>query len=134
MNRYWGKNVFHFDWGQDREIMTFDGGGIGYGGALASVDASGTVIKSARLCHPTHIFTGGSLLILNGTGAGQVRRLISWGAAKDGSGCTFTIDSPFATTLDPSSGQWISAQIFKGSSVWEANKYQSAHQHSLGIS
>jgi hypothetical protein len=33
---------------------------------------AGTVIKSARLCHPTHIFTGGSVLILNGTGAGQV--------------------------------------------------------------
>ena len=35
----------------------------------------------------------------------QVRRLISWAAEKDGSGCTFTIDSPFATTLDPSSGE-----------------------------
>ena len=38
---YWGRNSFQFDWGQDREIMTFDGGGIGYGGAIASVDATG---------------------------------------------------------------------------------------------
>jgi hypothetical protein len=116
-------NSFQFDWGQDREIMTFDGGGIGYGGAMASVDSTGTVIKSARLCHPTHIFTGGSLLILNGTGAGQMRRLISWEAAEDGSGCFFTIDRKFETTLEPASGQWISAQIFKGASLWEGNHY-----------
>ena len=120
---YWGRNSFQFDWGQDREIMTFDGGGIGYGGAMASVDTTGTVIKSARLCHPTHIFTGGSLLILNGTGAGQMRRLISWEAAEDGSGCFFTIDRKFETTLEPASGQWISAQIFKGASLWEGNHY-----------
>ena len=120
---YWGRNRFQFDWGQDREIMTFDGGGIGYGGELAAVDESGTVLTSARLCHPTHIFTGGSVLILNGTGAGQVRRLISWAVAADRSGCTFTIDAPFATKLDPASGQWISAQIFKGASVWEGNQY-----------
>ena len=116
-------NSFQFDWGQDREIMTFDGGGIGYGGAMASVDSTGTVIKSARLCHPTHVFTGGSLLILNGTGAGQMRRLISWEAAEDGSGCFFTIDQKFETTLEPASGQWISAQIFKGASLWEGNHY-----------
>jgi hypothetical protein len=120
---YWGKNRFQFDWGQDREIMTFDGGGIGYGGAIASVDGTGTVIKTKRLCHPTHIFTGGCVLILNGTGAGQVRRLIAWSADEDGSGCTFTIDAPFTTKLDPASGQWISAQIFKGASIWEGNQY-----------
>ena len=72
---YWGRNKFQFDWGQDREIMTFDGGGIGYGGGVAAVSADGTNITSARLCHPTHVFNGGGLTILNGTGTGQVRRV-----------------------------------------------------------
>ena len=118
---FWGKNSFQFDWSQDREIMTFDGGGIGYAGPIASVSADGTTIVSSRLCRPTHVFTGGSMTVLNGTGAGQMRRLIAWGTAN--ASCWFKIAAPFDAPVDPSSGQWLSAQIFKGAQLFEGNSY-----------
>eukprot|EP00035_Acanthoeca_spectabilis_P027907 m.468357 g.468357 ORF g.468357 m.468357 type:complete len:106 (+) comp27404_c0_seq1:1684-2001(+) len=74
-----------------------------------------------RGCRPTHTFTGGSVTIFNGTGAGEMRRLVAHGASK--TACWFQIASPFETILDPSSGQWLSAQIFKGASLFEGNSY-----------
>lgn len=123
-HNFFSRNHFKFDWGQDREIMTFDGGGMGYAGPVAAISADGTNFTSSRLCRPTHTFEGGSFTVLNGTGAGQLRRLVSWGYTAGHSACWFQIEAPFAVPVTAGSSQWISAQIFKGASIFEGNFYE----------
>ena len=62
-----------------REVMTFDDAGGSYWGPVASVD--GTVLTTAADCKATSEewggWAGGSIVILNGTGAGQWRRIVT---------------------------------------------------------
>ena len=97
---------------------------MGYAGPVAFVSPDGTNFTSTRLCRPTHTFNGGSFTVLNGTGAGQLRRLVAWGIVTNGQACWFKINAPFTVAVVPGSGQWVSAQIFKGANLYEGNVYE----------
>eukprot|EP00037_Helgoeca_nana_P001409 m.26704 g.26704 ORF g.26704 m.26704 type:complete len:622 (+) comp11832_c0_seq2:743-2608(+) len=74
-------------WGGDREVMTYDNAGGAYFGVLESVDGVTVTAGGDRIPLNRYgtnnsatgggwVVTGGALIVLNGTGAGQVRRIV----------------------------------------------------------
>jgi hypothetical protein len=115
-------NSYQHVWGGDREVMTYDNAGGAYFGPLTSAggDASAATatgrigsnltIKTLGPRIPLNrtgnkssvngggwVVVGGALLVLNGTGAGQVRRLVA-----NTDPYTWTLDRPLdAVDLAP---------------------------------
>ena len=80
---YFANNVVSTVMGGDRELFSFDGGGGAYNGTVASVSTDGlTLTLSADPVYSGYIppgprlynYTGASVLVLSGRGAGQVSR------------------------------------------------------------
>lgn len=90
------------------EVMTFDDAGGSYWGPIASVVE--TVVTTAADCKATTEewggWAGGSIVILNGTGAGQWRRIVQAGVYTDPNvttNRTWVVDAPFDVTPDATS-------------------------------
>lgn len=88
--------------------MTFDDAGGSYWGPVAEVN--GDVLTTAADCKATTEewggWVGGSIIVLNGTGAGQWRRIVVAGVYTDPNvttNRTWVVDSPFAVTPDATS-------------------------------
>jgi hypothetical protein len=100
---FMGSNKFENIWGEDREVMTFDNRGNSYFGPGTSLRAGGTNITTfGRGAGPGngngYDVIGGACIIVNGTGAGQYRRVLSYSMPTDGSGPGwFQLDSAFDT-------------------------------------
>ena len=78
-----GGNTIEQVWGEDRECMTFDNRGNQYFGAVTAIDDSGmnysTRGRGAGAGNGNgYDVTGGAMVVTNGTGAGQYRRIISY--------------------------------------------------------
>ncbi len=106
--------------------MTFDDAGGSYWGAVASV--VGTTVTTAADCKATTEewggWVGGSIVVLNGTGIGQWRRITQAGVYTDPnvtSNRTWLIDSPFDVTPDGSS--FIQIMPFRGRIIFARNHY-----------
>lgn len=73
------QHIYHFNnsqnmvWGNDREMMTCDGGGGVYYGTATAPLGSTTVTLSSPASGPQ---PGGALCVLNGTGTGECRRVL----------------------------------------------------------
>ena len=72
------QNIYHHNnsqnmvWGNDREMMTCDGGGgVYFGGATSK----GTAVTLSTASHGSQ--PGGSICVLSGTGTGECRRVVS---------------------------------------------------------
>ena len=88
-------------------------GGVYFGG-IASDDGAGAVVLSESQVSPQ---PGGALCVLNGTNAGDCRRL-----AAGGDGATaIALDRPFAAPLDDSS--IVTVIPFQGHIMWVGNYY-----------
>lgn len=78
-NMYEARNVIPYNYTNDREAMTFDGGSGGYAGNIGS--ASGKTITlpvgAATFQWVANKWIGGGLYIIEGKGAGQFRRITS---------------------------------------------------------
>merc|ERR1712032_1358418 len=59
---------------------------------------------------------GGAVTVLNGTGAGQVRRIVSWPNVSQ-SASTLIIDKPFDVALDATS--FVSVSPYRGRVIWD---------------
>jgi hypothetical protein len=89
---YMAGNSFAHIWGGDREVMTYDNAGGAYFGPLVSDGAKGTSSSITTLYDriPLNrsagknsangggwVVVGGAVIVLNGTGAGQIRRVVA---------------------------------------------------------
>ena len=131
--------------------MTFDNRGNQYFGPVAGVSADGTNIstfgRGAGFGNGNgYDVRGGALVIMNGTGAGQIRRILDFRLDADLNGTGwFTIDAPFDVPLSPSTSpsvpKWptgqqagnsvISAIPFRGRSIFHRNRFEDTGAHQL---
>lgn len=113
-------NVFQHAYAGDRELMTFDPvNGEYFGAVQASADGRGLALQKAPAGNgsvDTGIL-GGMASVLDGTGAGQYRRIV---AVNNSS--YVTIDKPFTTPLDSTSR--VQLGPFKGRILFVGNRYE----------
>jgi len=98
------QNIYHHNnsqtqvWGNDREMMTTDCcGGVFFGYVKPQDSELLKVSLSSPMISPQ---PGGALCVLNGTSAGDCRRLAQ---GKADSLTSMTLDRPFAVALDATS-------------------------------
>ena len=148
---WWGTNTVRDVWGNDREVMTFDNRGNQYFGPVVGVSSDGTNVstfgRGAGFGNGNgYDVRGGALVVMNGTGAGQIRRIIDFSLDADLNGTGwFTIDAPFDVPLSPSTSpsvpKWptgqqagnsvISAIPFRGRSIFHRNRFEDTGAHQL---
>jgi hypothetical protein len=123
-NLYEARNVIPFNYTNDREAMTFDGGSGGYFGPIGSA-ANALIIlpKNAQTYQwVANKWIGGGLFIIEGKGAGQYRRILSHGLD------SILLDQPFLVNPDSSSVISITTirknMFFVNNEVTEAGAYQ----------
>ncbi|MBD2847011.1 carbohydrate-binding protein [Paenibacillus sp. IB182496] len=104
---YFARNSFSNINGNDREVMTNDGGSGAYTGAIAAVDGTTlTLPAGAASWQPGEWSRGGGVFILSGTGAGQMRQIVTHTAD------VITLDAPFTVEPDETSVLSITAINF----------------------
>lgn len=119
-------------WGGDREVMTNDGPGAAYFGPLASVSSPTSTIRTARPRIPVNRSkgcvtdkcgwptTGGFLLVLNGTGAGQLRRVVQ----EPAQGSTWVLDAPLGPVDFGADGSYVQIAPFRGRNIFHRNTFR----------
>ena len=80
---WWGNNEIRNVWGNDREVLTYDNRGNQYFGAVRGTSSRGTNIstfgRGAGFGNGNgYDVRGGALVVVNGTGAGQIRRILDY--------------------------------------------------------
>ncbi len=136
-NLYLAGNSYHFSYGGDREMMTLDtlnayyfgpvktsssratlptvtlapcSGGDGSNFAeRESITSGGRAVIPCRMTDSGQSVAGGAVSVMNGTGAGQVRRISSW--LNVSRNPTITLDMPFDPPLDSSSFVTVSPYV-----------------------
>lgn len=111
---YYARNQFDQTYDHDREGMTFDGGGHTYIGKIAR--ANGTQLVTAeKVAWRWGSWVGGYVFLMNGTGAGQVRRIVRY------DGNTIELDQPW--TIPPDAQTEIHIAKFKGRCLFVGNEW-----------
>lgn len=129
-------NTVRFTWGGDREVMTYDDAGGAYWGPLAEVN--GTVITLGADAWPASDaemggWSGGQVVVANGTGAYQYRRIVVPGVNYTAAPTnrTWVVDAPFDVTPDVGpSGSFVQVMPFRGRNIFfrDANIDTGPHQ------
>jgi hypothetical protein len=133
---YHADNRLQFTWGGDREIMTYDDAGGAYYGPLASVE--GTTVTLAADAWPAGAWErdawyGAQIMIINGTGATQSRRVIVPGVNTTNATTnrTWVVDAPFTVPPDVGpAGSFVEIFPFRGRNIFhrDANIDTGPHQ------
>ena len=113
-------NTYDHVWGNDREITTYDNAGGCYFGpvkAYAAGSLSLTATGTARAAE----CSGGAIIVLNGSGIGQVRRVVAQTTA--GGETVWAMDEPFAAAVDEGAS-WVQVMPFRGRNLFVANTYR----------
>jgi hypothetical protein len=78
-NLYEARNTIPFNYINDREVMTFDGGSGAYAGPIATVKGNTITLPSGATTNQwtPNKWVNGGVFILEGKGAGQYRRITS---------------------------------------------------------
>lgn len=78
-NLYEARNVIPFNYINDREVMTLDGGSGAYAGPVGDVKGNTITLPSGAITNQwtPNKWIGGGVFILEGKGAGQYRRIVS---------------------------------------------------------
>jgi len=99
---YEARNVVPFDYTNDREVMTLDGGGGAYAGKIGAVNGRIIILPAGASTYQwiPNKWIGGGVFIIQGKGAGQYRRIVSHTLD------SIVLDQPFL--VDPDSGSVIS--------------------------
>lgn len=121
---YEARNITPFNYINDREVMTLDGGSGGYFGKISN--ASGHTISLApdgkTFQWAANKWIGGGLFIIDGKGSGQFRRIVSHTLDK------IELDEPFL--VQPDTGSVISITtirdhlFFVNNTATDAGAYQ----------
>jgi|GEM_PF-689428 len=103
-NVYWANNRVERNFKHDREAMTFDGGGHAYQGGLKSWKGTRMVLATERMAwrHGSDHWVNGGMMVMDGRGAGQLRRITRIGNN------VVEIDQPWTIEPDVSSRVMIS--------------------------
>lgn len=119
-------------WGDDREVLTYDNAGGAYFGPLSGVSEAHVTTASDRI--PLNrsgttnsgtgggwVVVGGALLVLNGSGAGQIRRIVANDSPRG-----WTLDTPLeqvtlANSADPPS--FVQLLPFRGRNILHRNRF-----------
>jgi hypothetical protein len=101
-NLYEARNVIPFNYINDREMMTLDGGSGAYAGPVAAMKGTTLTLPSGATMNQwtPGKWIGGGVFILEGKGAGQYRRIVSHTLL------AIELDQPFL--VDPDSQSVIS--------------------------
>lgn len=118
-------------WGGDREVITYDNAGGAWFGALAASSGKRVVATGDRL--PLNrtgtnssatgggwVVVGGALLVLNGTGAGQIRRVVDNPSPRE-----WILDAPLdAVGLAGSAAgpSFVQVLPFRGRNIFHHNR------------
>jgi parallel beta-helix repeat protein len=133
-NIYFANNTLRRMFGADREMMTLDAGGGAYTGTLAAVEVSKITLAADPDFHdyapkPHQNWTGASVMILQGKGAGQYR-IVTGHRDRE-----WEIDRPWV--VPPDTKSMISIVPFRGRNLFIGNAcedggpfqlYGSAHE------
>lgn len=127
---YMARNTMSRIMGGDRELLSFDGGGGAYGGAIAAVSPDGRTLTLAT--DPTfagyippgprlYNYTEAAVLIMKGRGEGQVRRVISNDWTPGGTNRSWVLDMPYDVAPDATS--FVSIVPFRGDIIIAGNDF-----------
>tara|TARA_Y100001980_G_C14556834_1_gene350989 strand:+ start:15105 stop:17381 length:2277 start_codon:yes stop_codon:yes gene_type:complete len=99
MNLYEARNIIEFDYTNDREVMTYDGGSGAYTGPIGKIEGTTLTLPENAETYRwiANKWIGGGLFILDGTGSGQFRRIVSHTLDE------IVLDHPFVVNPDQSS-------------------------------
>lgn len=133
---YHADNVIRFTWGGDREVMTYDDAGGSYYGPLSALGAGGdpTTVTLAHDAWPASDWemggwAGGQMLVINGTGAHQIRRIVTPGVniTPCATNRTWVLDAPFAipptTTAEGIPPSFVQIMPFRGRNIFFRDQY-----------
>ncbi len=122
---YEARNTLPYNYTNDREAMTFDGGSGGYAGPVVAAAGANIVLPSDntnKFQWVNNKWIGGGLFIVEGKGAGQFRRIVSHGQD------TITVDKPFLVQPDATSIVSVTTVrhnfAFVNNDVTDAGAYQ----------
>ncbi|WP_428329105.1 glycosyl hydrolase family 28-related protein [Mucilaginibacter sp.] len=96
---YEARNIIPYNYVNNRESMTLDGGSGGYSGNIISASGNKIILTAQGRTNQwvANRWKGGGIFIIDGKGAGQFRRIIKHGLD------TVYIDQPFLVNPDSSS-------------------------------
>ncbi|RKR79924.1 pectate lyase-like protein [Mucilaginibacter gracilis] len=122
---YEARNTIPYNYTNDREAMTFDGGSGGYAGGIVSANGTTVILPSDatnKFQWVNNKWIGGGLFIIEGKGAGQFRRIVKHGQD------TIQVDHPWVVTPDATSILSVTTVrhnfAFVNNSVTDAGAYQ----------
>lgn len=121
---YEARNVTPFNYINDREVMTLDGGSGGYFGKVGSVSGNSiTLAADGKTFQWTaNKWVGGGVFIIDGKGAGQFRRIVQHTIDR------IELDEPFLVAPDTSSVLSITTirdhLFFVNNTATDAGAYQ----------
>ncbi|WP_440134491.1 glycosyl hydrolase family 28-related protein [Chitinophaga sancti] len=121
---YEARNITPFNYINDREVMTLDGGSGGYFGKVGSVSGNSITLAAdgKTFQWAANKWIGGGLFIIDGKGAGQFRRIVKHTMDR------IELDEPFL--VPPDTGSEISITTirdhlyFVNNSATDAGAYQ----------
>ncbi len=131
---YMGASSFSLVWGNDREVMTYDGNDgasmntPGYITPDGSISADGTNLTirfnntATRPCN-TKPVSGGAALVLSGTGAGQVRRILTMAESTASDMCHLSFKLAKAFDVPPDASSVLQFEPFRGENIFENQRY-----------
>jgi hypothetical protein len=120
-------NTVSLVWGNDREVVTYDDAGGAYWGAIAgTAGANLTTAADTKSAGDWHLggWAGGAVVILNGTGAGQYRRIVVPGIGAEPTNPgnrTWVLDAPFA--VPPGADSTVEIEPFRGRNVFAGDVF-----------
>ncbi len=122
-NLYYARNCLRHMYGADREMMTLDAGGGAYFGKAEKVDGAKLLLQSdpefmdyAPEGRKHTDWEGAAVVILDGKGAGQYRRVVS------NEGRMWEVDRPW--DIDPDGSSHVSIVPFRGRYLFIGNAFQ----------
>ena len=119
-NVYWAHNRVERNFQHDREAMTFDGGGHAYQGVLAACEGTRMTLATKRMAwrHGAAHWVNGGMLIMDGRGAGQLRRIrrIENNVAE--------LDRPW--TIEPDGASKVMISCFRQRHIFSGNHFEDA--------
>ena len=133
---YLGDSSYEHVYGNDRETMTYDDAGSTYFGSLVRVSGSSAAASGPAVLETpggnfstvggpkrnTEYNFGKAVIVANGTGAGQYRRVVLWRWSNNPNvPSRWVLDRPFDISPEPHA--WVAIVTFRGENIFERNWY-----------
>jgi hypothetical protein len=123
-NLYEARNTIPYNYTNDRECMTFDGGSGAYSGNIGTINGAVLTLPKDAVTHQwtENKWIGGGVYIIEGKGTGQYRRIVSHTLTN------IELDQPFLVDPDTSSVISITTirrnMFFVNNTVTDCGAYQ----------